>query len=120
MVTEEIAPQSTPAQPSTRRPVIMGFLIWLLARVICLTLRTKFDNWDRIVELTKGGRGAIVVIWHGRSLICANHLRGRGYWALISYSRDGEVQNNIFRRFGFQTIRGSTGRGGARAALQLA
>jgi lysophospholipid acyltransferase (LPLAT)-like uncharacterized protein len=39
---------------------------------------------------------------------------------LISLSRDGEVQNAIFHRFGFHTIRGSTGRGGARAALQLA
>jgi lysophospholipid acyltransferase (LPLAT)-like uncharacterized protein len=35
-------------------------------------------------------------------------------------SRDGEIQNCVFRRFGFATIRGSTGRGGVRAALQLA
>jgi lysophospholipid acyltransferase (LPLAT)-like uncharacterized protein len=30
------------------------------------------------------------------------------------------MQNGIFRRFGFRTIRGSTGRGGARAAVECA
>ncbi len=39
---------------------------------------------------------------------------------MISLSRDGDVQNHIFQRFGYQTIRGSTGRGGVRAVLQLA
>jgi lysophospholipid acyltransferase (LPLAT)-like uncharacterized protein len=64
--------------------------------------------------------GAIIVTWHGRSFIPANEFSRRGYWALISHSKDGEIQNQIFRRFGFQTVRGSTGRGGVRAALQLA
>ena len=56
----------------------------------------------------------------GAPCIPANLLRNRGYWALISLSRDGELQNHIFRRFGFQTVRGSTGRGGIRGALQMA
>ncbi|MER3466435.1 MAG: hypothetical protein C4340_04725, partial [Armatimonadota bacterium] len=42
----------------------------------------------------------------------------KGWWALVSHSRDGEMQNGIFQRFGFRTIRGSTKRGGARAAVQ--
>jgi lysophospholipid acyltransferase (LPLAT)-like uncharacterized protein len=50
----------------------------------------------------------------------ANTFRGRGYWALISLSRDGQIQDRVFRKFGYQTIRGSTGRGGVRATLQLA
>ena len=62
----------------------------------------------------------IFVTWHGRSLIPANVFRDRGFWALISLSNDGEMQNEIFKRFGFQTVRGSTGRGGVRAALQMA
>lgn len=80
----------------------------------------RYENAERIQEAVDAHGGAIIVTWHGRSLIPANVFRGRGYWALISLSRDGEIQNRIFQRFGFQTIRGSTGRGGVRAALQLA
>ena len=108
------------AAPASRRPAILGFLVWLLARVIASTLRIHRENFHRVDEIIHEHGGAILVSWHGRTLIPANEFRGRGYWALISLSRDGEVQNHIFRRFGFQTIRGSTGRGGVRAAIQLA
>jgi lysophospholipid acyltransferase (LPLAT)-like uncharacterized protein len=48
----------------------------------------------------------------------ATFFRGRGCWTIISHSKDGDMQNTIFRRFGFQTIRGSTGRGGVKAAIE--
>src|SRR5579872_3274799 len=107
-------------QKPSRRPGVLGFLIWALARFIGLTLRVRYENLGRMQEAVENNQGAIIVTWHGRSLIPANMFRGRGYWALISLSRDGEIQNRIFQRFGFQTIRGSTGRGGVRAVLQLA
>ena len=103
-----------------RKPAVLGFLVWATARMIGMTLRIRYENWKRIAEILDEHHGAILVTWHGRTLIPANVFRGRGYWALISLSRDGEIQNHIFRRFGYQTIRGSTGRGGVRAALQLA
>lgn len=56
--------------------------------------------------------------WHGKSLIFASYFRKRGYWVIISNSNDGDIQNEVFTRMGYQTIRGSTGRGGVRAALQ--
>lgn len=75
-------------------------------------------NFERV--LARQGKGAVLVTWHGRSFIPANVFKGRGFWAIISLSRDGEIQNHIFRRFGFRIIRGSTGRGGIRAALEAA
>ncbi|MEI8281764.1 MAG: lysophospholipid acyltransferase family protein [Armatimonadota bacterium] len=56
--------------------------------------------------------------WHGKSLIFASYFRKKGYWVIISNSNDGDIQNEVFTRLGFRTIRGSTGRGGVRAALQ--
>ena len=56
--------------------------------------------------------------WHGKSLIFASYFRKRGYWVIISNSNDGDIQNEVFSRLGYQTIRGSTGRGGVKAALQ--
>jgi lysophospholipid acyltransferase (LPLAT)-like uncharacterized protein len=111
--------KAAPEKPS-RRPAVIAFLVWALARLIGATLRVRYENFERVREALGSGGGAILVSWHGRTLIPANIFRGRGYWALISLSRDGEIQDRIFRRFGFQTIRGSTGRGGVRAALQLA
>lgn len=107
-------------QPPSRRAKLLGFLIWVIARFIGLTLRIRYEHFERIEETLQQHRGGILVTWHGRTLIPANVFRGRGYWALISLSRDGDVQNQVFRRFGYQTIRGSTGRGGVRAVLQLA
>lgn len=99
---------------------LLGFLLWAIARFIGLTARITYVNREVMDGALEAGKGAILITWHGRTLIPANVLRNKGCWALISLSRDGELQNCIFRRFGFNTIRGSTGRGGVRAALQLA
>ncbi len=43
---------------------------------------------------------------------------GPRHWsAMVSLSVDGEYQNRIFTRFGWDVVRGSTGRGGARALV---
>ena len=118
----------TPAQPEPEseeekqkrlatRSKLLGWLIALVVRCICITLRFHKENAEGIAP---NSGGSILVTWHGRSLIPAWLLRDKGCWALISLSKDGEMQNNIFQRFGFQTIRGSTGRGGVRGALQAA
>jgi lysophospholipid acyltransferase (LPLAT)-like uncharacterized protein len=118
-VEQTVSSETSVAKPG-RRPAILAFLIWAIARFIGMTLRVRYENFHRVQEILGKHRGAILVTWHGRTLIPANVFRGRGFWALISLSRDGEIQNRIFRRFGYQTIRGSSGRGGVRAALQLA
>jgi len=113
-------PAETPEQKQARlerRGRRLGALGYFLGRLIFLTLRLRFENRQ---GLDTGGKGAIFVTWHGRSFLPANIFRNKGYWALISLSSDGEIQNNIFRRCGFQTVRGSTGRGGIRGALQMA
>jgi lysophospholipid acyltransferase (LPLAT)-like uncharacterized protein len=98
-----------------RRPYILSGLIYLFARTIGRSLRLKVIGWEQVQELKCG---KIVCGWHGRSIIPANFFKGMGVWAIISHSRDGEMQTRIFRRFGFQIIRGSTGRGGVRAAIE--
>ncbi|MGC8784175.1 MAG: lysophospholipid acyltransferase family protein [Armatimonadota bacterium] len=102
------------------RPRVLGFIVWSIARAIGASLRLKVLNFEQVLERAKEGKGAVLVTWHGRSFIPANVFKGRGFWAIISLSRDGEIQNHIFRRFGFRIIRGSTGRGGIRAALEAA
>ncbi len=101
-----------------KRPRVLSAIVWSLVRLLGSTLRVR---QERVPEpLTTDGQKAVIVLWHGCTLAPVNLYRGRRYWALISLSRDGEIQNHIFQRFGFQTIRGSTGRGGLRGALEAA
>ncbi len=102
---------------TTRRNALYSWIIFHIARLVYVTVRVHHDYMPRYES---NGKGCIYVSWHGRSMIAANYLRNRKYWALVSLSRDGELQTRIFERFGFQIVRGSTGRGGVKGALQMA
>ncbi|MGC8666767.1 MAG: lysophospholipid acyltransferase family protein [Chthonomonadales bacterium] len=112
--------EAEPNNRGSRSAERIAAVVYSLARFIGMTLHVDYEGIERVHDLVASGSGGILVTWHGRTLIPANVFRGMGFWALISLSRDGEIQNHIFRRFGYQTIRGSTGRGGAKAALILA
>jgi lysophospholipid acyltransferase (LPLAT)-like uncharacterized protein len=94
------------------RPHLISGLLFSVVRIIGMTLRIQIVNQPP--NLGK----AVLCGWHGRSFAFASAYRGRGFWVIISQSRDGEMQARIFRRLGFQIIRGSTGRGGVRALVE--
>jgi hypothetical protein len=81
------------------------------------TSRFTIKGYDRVKEMITNGQGFIFIIWHGRTMLPVYYCRNMGIQAIISLSRDGELQSRIFERFGFAVIRGSTGRGGVKAAL---
>ncbi len=110
----------TPSEQTLRRAKRLGWLGYTLARTVGRTLRIYVEGWERIEAHRRAGTGAVMVSWHGRTFVPANYMRGMGILALISLSRDGEIQAEIFRRFGFRILRGSTSRGGVRAAIEAA
>ncbi len=95
-------------------PKIAPFL-HVLVRLIGNTLKLQTEGWERYRD---HDGPVIFCAWHGRSFFGTLVFRDLGYWVIISQSRDGEMQNTIFRRFGFKSIRGSTGRDGARVAIE--
>ena len=97
------------------RPHVLSGVIYAIARFIGWSMKIEIVGLDAIEKLP-GGK--ILAGWHGRTLMAANVFKGRGVWTIISQSRDGEMQNRIFRKFGFTTIRGSSGRGGVKAAVE--
>ena len=117
------AAATTPvAEPPPGKTRLLAALIGTLVRAVCVTVRTRTINepvLTRALAEAPAGRGAILVTWHGRTLLPVYHFRGRGYWALISLSRDGQLQAENFRRFGFRIIRGSTGRRGVSATREV-
>lgn len=94
------------------RPRVLSAIAYGLVRVTAGTARLKIDG------MPEDPSNALFGGWHGKSLLFANLFRRRKFWVIISHSNDGEIQSQIFRRLGFQIIRGSTGRGGVRAAVE--
>lgn len=94
------------------RPKFASGILYGILRSISSTVRLEIINYPEIDDRS------IFCGWHGRSFLFANHYRNRGWWVIISQSNDGEMQAKIFKRLGFDIIRGSTGRGGVRAAVE--
>lgn len=97
------------------RPALISGLVLRLVTLLGSTYRKEIIGDDQFRALP-GGK--LTASWHGRSMLGALHFRNRGYYALISLSKDGEIQNHIFQSLGFKTIRGSTGRGGIKALAE--
>jgi len=97
------------------RPAVLSGPLAVAVRLIGVTLRIRTIAEEKF-ESIQGGK--ILCGWHGRSSIAGAKYRNRGFWVIISLSKDGEIQNRIFERLGFKTIRGSTGRGGERALVE--
>jgi lysophospholipid acyltransferase (LPLAT)-like uncharacterized protein len=89
---------------------VLGSLIVL---VLGATLRV------RRIGRRDPGRGVIYAFWHGRLLIPLFTHRGRGISILVSQHRDGEIISRVTRILGYDPVRGSTTRGGARALRQM-
>lgn len=97
------------------RPAVVSRPIVWLARAIGATLNIEIVGEERVRDLTCG---KVLCGWHGQSFLAALKFRNQGYYVMISQSRDGEIQKNIFAALGFRIIRGSSGRGGVRAAVE--
>ena len=61
----------------------------------------------------------IIVTWHGKALGLMEYLRGRGYYALVSQSRDGSLIVEVAKKFGYKFFRGSSNRGGKKALQEM-
>jgi lysophospholipid acyltransferase (LPLAT)-like uncharacterized protein len=93
---------------------------YLAIRALGGTLRLRTLHADRIRVFWEAGRPVIIAFWHGRQIMMPLCYGGSRLSILISEHRDGELIHRIVRRFGFDTVRGSTTRGGARALRQMA
>ena len=77
------------------------------------------DGAEQVERVRRDGRQPIYALWHGRILPGTIYLRDRGIVVITSENFDGEWVARVIRRFGFETARGSTSRGGARALAQM-
>jgi lysophospholipid acyltransferase (LPLAT)-like uncharacterized protein len=76
---------------------------------------------ERAVEPLWQARAPVIyAVWHGRILPLPVFYGRRPVRVLASRSRDGELVVRYVRRFGIESVRGSSSRGGASAFRALA
>ena len=90
----------------------------ILYLIILLSYRfnkTKVFGESNIEDLDS----FILVSWHGKVLGLMEYMKHKGYFALVSQSRDGELITRIAKNFGYNFFRGSSNKGGKEAIKNI-
>ncbi len=94
-------------------------LLSILIRITGYTAQVRHINKEVLQEVIKEYGSVIIATWHYNIFFSIWLLRKHALTALISSSDDGEAIYDVFSRFGYQAVRGSTTRGGIPALKQL-
>jgi hypothetical protein len=90
-----------------------------LIRSLGASWRIRRVGEEHLAHCRRDGRRVLYAFWHGRLLPLTFTHRDQGIQILISRHRDGEMIRRVTGRLGFGSVRGSTGKGGARAILAM-
>lgn len=96
--------------------VLVPRLIWMVYTLLRWTIR-----WEYVGNIYEAGQKQrfMVALWHSRILMMPLAFIGWKGRLLISEHRDGEYISSAVALMGLQSVRGSSTRGGVRAALQM-
>ena len=101
------------------RARILSYIGWVVLYLWSMTVRIRKVNREIPRALHDAGKNFIYAFWHGRQFLLFHSHRNTGIVIPASESRDGEIQAQILKRFGFEVVRGSSKRKGERALLGL-
>lgn len=92
--------------------------------LIRATSRTTVVNRHHYEDQRKNNHGVIFAVWHANVVpgvyLYHSSVKGKQLLAMVSRSADGEIIAKVLQKFGAQTVRGSSSRGGSAALLQMA
>jgi len=92
----------------------------IFMRLIGLSWRVRYV---RSIPGRAGGarnRPSFFAFWHGRQLPLIHTHRNESVTVLVSQNRDGQYVTNVLHSMGFQTVRGSSSKGGFKAICDIA
>lgn len=98
---------------------VLPFLASGLIRAIRRSVRLRHHGDARLREWEARGEHFILAFWHRHMLLMPYAYRAGRMTVLSSHSRDGEMMVRTLARFGIDTSRGSTTRGGAAGLRSL-
>lgn len=96
---------------------LLGWLLGIVARVWLSTLRVTVLTHEALDA--SDPRPWILAFFHGEQFALLAWRRRRKTVALVSLSKDGELQSRALRVVGMRVERGSTSRGGARGLAAI-
>jgi hypothetical protein len=107
----------------TLKTQLFGCVGYCVIQGICGSNRLTLSGLERIKDSVSQGHN-IFALWHSRLFYLVyfycHHVKSPKTSILISLSRDGDYGQALVRWFKQDAVRGSTSRGGARAAWALA
>jgi len=90
-----------------------------LFKGLAATWRTTRFRSEYLEAKGETDQRTLVAVWH-ESIPTGTVLhRNRGYVALVSMHRDGQMISTIMNRLGFKTVRGSSSKGGSQALREM-
>jgi lysophospholipid acyltransferase (LPLAT)-like uncharacterized protein len=101
--------------------VLPPFAVWSYRR-LGDSWRYSSDTAHILYDLVRDGRPVVGAFLHSRTIQLLHYFSSpeRGRWILMcSQSRDGELMTKIEEGLGFRVARGSSGKGGARALVEM-
>lgn len=101
------------------RRTILPRLVYGVYRGLSATWRLHRHEPPALIERLNAGQPFVVAMWHGDELGLVCFSRYYRLATMASWSKDGELMNYVLRKFGFETARGSSSRGGSQALRGL-
>jgi len=99
--------------------IILCLIGYIYIRFVFLTSRVKIINAEKVNELKTNKQPMIFAFWHGHLLLMPCFAKKYKKISVItSHNRDGNIVSTIVKFFGVNLIRGSTSKGGQKAALE--
>jgi len=107
------------AKPLRKKDRFLLFIVpplaSLMIRFLGLTMKIETLFEERVRPFWEEDRRMILAFWHGRLLMIPLCYKGKVIRLLISQHKDGELVARAMKRFGYDSIRGSSTRGGTAA-----
>lgn len=99
------------------RDKILAYLIFFAVNAYGKTWRYRLINRDKYDKLRSEGKKVVLALWHDQLLPCTFLHRHDGFVTIASDSKDGGLITFALDKWGFHTARGSSTRGGVKAAI---
>lgn len=98
----------------------IGFwFVYFLGTLFVKTWRMKNVNKESYDKCRQEGKSPVIVLWHDSLLPLAFSYYNSNIATIASDSKDGELITYILKKWGFSVARGSSTRGGLKAAMNI-
>jgi lysophospholipid acyltransferase (LPLAT)-like uncharacterized protein len=101
------------------RGIILGFIVWIIYKIISSTWRVKISEPPQMRQELDQKKGIILAHFHGDEIALISLARIYKIATMTSTSKDGQIMNTTLNLLGAKTSRGSSTRGGIGALKGL-